>query len=61
MPFRIYKIPDNKYKGYATYTVIKPRKKFEITDADFPYPLEFEILEKIIGIDVNKFELLKSG
>jgi len=54
-------IEDLRYHGLATYELDKQTGRFEITDADFPYPLEFEILKQKLGINVDEFKLLRAG
>ena len=54
-------LEDKKYGGFATFEFDKATGRFEITDSDFPFPLEFIILKDKLGIDVSNYKLIRQG
>ena len=54
-------VRDKRWSGLATYQFSRKTGFFEITDSDFPYPLEFIILRDYLKIDTRKWKLLRSG
>ena len=52
---------DLRWHGLATFEFNLEDGTFEITDSDFPYPLEFIILREFMKIDTSRWTLIKEG